>query len=619
MGNRVWRLLCLALIGWVGFGIAAGFVYGAAPALTLYVAPEGGTAYPAAYLTAEDLDGLTGAETVYSAVDAALLPNRITARGTALSALLELIGLSEGDVNSVYAQSSDSGSVITRYPDLFESERFYFPEILELSENGAPGDSDSDGPVPGNPGPERTPVAPMLVSGYRVVRGAADSGRWEDQSGFRLMFGQTDIREQNEPRFGKYIVSLTFVHKPGAAGLPPEATPPEDSGEPGAGGAGSAGGDGSGGESGFVGDSSSTGGGGVTKESGSADESGSAAEPGSAGESGGLGLAADSLTLTVGYFGGPYYEKAVFTAEDLAALPQVEQAYTFIDNMPAVVLESARGARLLDILAAAGIDPASVEAFHFYCTDVQDSWYVSIPKPYLLDTERYYFPRLPEAWDYDLGRASPEAREGAVAVPVIIALADDFRRFGTEADFTQLTTSTRFRLVFGQTDTETPNASRSAKWIHTIQVMLGGTPPGDGTEGAGPDILEREVGSAAGAAAPETRNGSEPGDSAPAESAEDRPVPGDTEDPAPGDSAPGAGESAPEREYAGDVYVISAAGLAGPGGVQRWRRQAMSETAAELPLIHGDNPLVIPAALCTLLCFAAGAAGRVIRFHKEKG
>jgi hypothetical protein len=67
------------------------------------------------------------------------------------------------------------------------------------------------------------------------------------------------------------------------------------------------------------------------------------------------------------------------------------------------------------------------------------------------------------------------------------------------------------------------------------------------------------------------------------------------------------------------VYVISAAGLPGSGGVQRWRRQAMSETAAELPLIHGDNPLAVPAAWCALLFFAAGAAGRVIRFHREKG
>ncbi|MDR1204220.1 MAG: hypothetical protein LBL26_01885, partial [Peptococcaceae bacterium] len=479
MRNRVWRLLCLALMGWVCFGSAAGFVYGAAPVLTLYVAPEGGAAYPAAYLTAEDLNGLTGAETVYSAVDAALLPNRITARGTALSALLGFVGLREGDVASVYARSSDSGSVITRFPDLFGSERFYFPEILELSENAAPDASDSEGPArDGAP----VPVAPVLVSGYRVVRGAGDSERWEDQNGFRLMFGQTDIREQNEPRFGKYIVSLTFELKPGTAGLPPAAAPPEASGDSGAGGgaageSGSTGASGSADAAGSADGAGSAGAAGTADGAGSVGASGTADGAGSAGGDGGLGLAADSLTLTVGYFGGPYYEKAVFTAEDLAALPQVEQAYTFIDNMPAVVLESARGARLSDILAAAGIDSASVEAFHFYCTDVKDSWYVSIPKPYLLDTERYYFPRLPEAWDYDLGRASPEAREGAVAVPVIIALADDFRRFGTEPDFSRLTTSTRFRLVFGQTDTETPNASRSAKWIHTIQVMLGGTPP----------------------------------------------------------------------------------------------------------------------------------------------
>jgi hypothetical protein len=551
--------LWLALTGWVCFGVAA---YGAAPVLTLYVAPEGRTAYPVAYLTAGELDALPRVEAVYSAVDAASLPNRIAARGTALSALLELIGLRENDVASVYARSSDGGSVITEYPDLFEAERFYFPEILELSEN---------------PAAERTPVAPMLVSAYRVIRGAAGSERTEDQSGFRLMFGQRNILEQTEPRFGKYIVSLTFVLKPGTAGLPPEAPALEDVGGSG--------------DSGDAGESGTGGGGPAGEVSGF---------PGEVSDS---GLAADSLTLTVGYFGGPYYEKAVFTAEELAALPQFEQAYTFIDNMPAVVLESARGPRLLDILAEAGIDPASVEAFHFYCTDVEDSWYVSIPKPYLLDTERYYYPRLPELWDYDTGGAPAEAQEGAVAVPVIIALADDFRRFGTEPDFTRLTASTRFRLVFGQTDTETPNASRSAKWIHTIQVMLGGMPPADGAaeDGSGESVLNGEVGSAA---APETRSDSEREVSEPGHSAADA-----------GEVSPGKGLSAP----GGGVYVISAAEPPGAGGVQRWRRQAMSETAAELPMIGGDSPLLIPVAWCAALLFAAGAAGRVIRFYKEKG
>jgi hypothetical protein len=43
----------------------------------------------------------------------------------------------------------------------------------------------------------------------------------------------------------------------------------------------------------------------------------------------------------------------------------------------------------------------------------------------------------------------------------------------------------RFHLVFGMTDTETRTAHMSAKWIHTIYIELGGTPPknNDGSSG----------------------------------------------------------------------------------------------------------------------------------------
>jgi ABC-type Fe3+-siderophore transport system permease subunit len=44
----------------------------------------------------------------------------------------------------------------------------------------------------------------------------------------------------------------------------------------------------------------------------------------------------DTLTIKVGYFGGPYYEKAVFAMDDLWNMDLVYDSYTFVDNMPAV-------------------------------------------------------------------------------------------------------------------------------------------------------------------------------------------------------------------------------------------------------------------------------------------
>lgn len=202
---------------------------------------------------------------------------------------------------------------------------------------------------------------------------------------------------------------------------------------------------------------------------------------------------ATSLTINVGYYGGPYHTKKVYTLSDLEALPQVEQAYTFIDAMPAVVIDSARGVKLTDLLADAGIDVNSVEAFYFYATDVKKGWYESLTKSVLLDTPRYYYPNLPTHWDFDTQSAIPGAVYGAVRVEPVLALYDNWKRFATAPDFSVRDTSTRFRLLFGQTDTNSRTASRSVKWVHAIDVMLGGTPPTGIT--LDQDIADVKVGS----------------------------------------------------------------------------------------------------------------------------
>ncbi len=200
--------------------------------------------------------------------------------------------------------------------------------------------------------------------------------------------------------------------------------------------------------------------------------------PGAAGaDSGSIGVSADTLTIKVGYFGGPYYTKKVYTFNELEAMPQVQQAYTFIDNMPAVVIDSAQGVKLTDLLEDAGIDINSVEAFYFYATDTKVGWYQCLPKSYLLDTTRYYYPNLPTHWDSDTHSSIPGAVYGAVQVEPIIATWDNWQRFATAPDFSVQDTYTRFRLLFGQTDTATHTAMRSVKWVHAIEVMLGGTPP----------------------------------------------------------------------------------------------------------------------------------------------
>jgi hypothetical protein len=79
-------------------------------------------------------------------------------------------------------------------------------------------------------------------------------------------------------------------------------------------------------------------------------------------------------------------------------------------------------------------------------------------------------------------------------VEPIIATRDNWQRFATAPDFSVQDTSTRFRLLFGQTDTSTHTAIRSVKWVHAIEVMLGGTPPSGVT--LDQDMVNIKVGSA---------------------------------------------------------------------------------------------------------------------------
>lgn len=189
------------------------------------------------------------------------------------------------------------------------------------------------------------------------------------------------------------------------------------------------------------------------------------------------GVPSDTLTIKVGYFGGPYHTKKVYTLSEIEALSPVQQAYTFIDRMPSVCIDSARGLGLKDLLDDAGIDVNSVETFYFYSTDMKDSWYACLTKSYLLDTTRYYYPHLPECWDSHAGSPMPGAAYGAIPVDTIMAIEDNWQRFAVVPDFAHMSGDSRFRLVFGQEDVSSCIASRSAMWVHVIEVMLGGTPP----------------------------------------------------------------------------------------------------------------------------------------------
>ena len=133
---------------------------------------------------------------------------------------------------------------------------------------------------------------------------------------------------------------------------------------------------------------------------------------------------ASTLTVKVGYYGGPYYEKHVFDLNELNSLPQVKADYTFIDSMPAVVIDHVQGVRLADIVEASGIDLGSVATFYFWTKDKSNDYYTSFKKTELIDKARYCYKSLPENFDYDAGRGNEYATSVKERVDTVISLAD---------------------------------------------------------------------------------------------------------------------------------------------------------------------------------------------------
>ena len=393
------------------------------------------------------------------------------------------------------------------------------------------------------------------------------------------------------------------------------------------------------------------------------------------------GYAADSLTVKVGYFGGPYYEKHVFTLQDLWAMDVVNADYTFIDNMPSVVIDHVAGVRLSDLMDAAGIDLNSVETFYFWTQDKQSGYYTSYSKTALIDTPRYCYYSLPDNFDEETGRGGDYATSNGMPVDTLIALADDWNRciagatFGS--DYLNLNTNTRFRLIFGQTNGFEKTASRSAKWIHEIVAELGGAPTltldASALEGEVGSVLRTEASISADSAvlknekvkwsssdesvaavdedgnitvksegtaviaatfgdvsASVTVNGT-PGKSATFSAAAKPGGAGDRDNTDEAASNPLSPDSKPQSPALSETRTPQETGkeiqpiqpkadtYTTEGGVQNWRAYEMSETAAALPEIQLDNPLLGITGLLSAALFAGGGILFAAKFYHDIG
>jgi hypothetical protein len=424
---------------------------------------QGETVLQEKKLYLDNLEGMTLTRQIYTSLDADDTPQLILAEGIPLADLLKTMNVQLEDVQTFHIYSSEGWDRGLTKKFLFDVPRFAYPEILSAQANDQQSASDKalkeeTGPKTDQAGikddkvivnaftdNEPMPVQPMLTfrCNEELMGTTIDWGKLGSNFGIRICYGQINKADVCSSLYGTHINQLEINVKPSI----------QNSENPN---------------------------GSNAKLTGGSDDSskdeviGSVKDPDSGKQ---IDNVPTALTIKAGYFGQEYTILKTFTLAELKSLPQIKQAYTLIDGK-SVVVETAVGVRLVDLMAAAGVDTNSVQVFHFYSRDNGGDRGVSLTKTYLLDTPRYFYPRLAYSWNS--GPTAGAAR-GAIRVNTIVALKDYWKKSTTVPDFYPVNGNNRFRLVLGQTNTTTETASRSLQWIHTIEVQIsGGTVEGNG-------------------------------------------------------------------------------------------------------------------------------------------
>ena len=121
--------------------------------------------------------------------------------------------------------------------------------------------------------------------------------------------------------------------------------------------------------------------------------------------------------ITVEVIGDGITKPSVYSQVYLEAMPQVQSVYSTINTWPTKKWYVARGVRLADLLAAAGIKD---EAETIIITS-SDGFKLTFTRKELLEDTRYYYPGLKDNDEY-LGNI-PGSPDGALPVDTILALA----------------------------------------------------------------------------------------------------------------------------------------------------------------------------------------------------
>lgn len=213
----------------------------------------------------------------------------------------------------------------------------------------------------------------------------------------------------------------------------------------------------------------------------------------------------NNFKVWVGYFGGPYYEKASYTHDELEGIMEDTNGgelieYSSMDKTGFLRKGFACGIYLVDLLDIVGIDRSAVTQLYF---DTDDSYRADDEAnpvrqwsyKNLLGTTRYYYPNLYQYYDY-LDSKIPsknlaKIERSKTQVEPVLALESSFQKIGGNAqtqedglkaaeavwnDTSQMTSTLGNRIMFGQTSPDDHTAGYSAHSIKSLKVTYAGHP-----------------------------------------------------------------------------------------------------------------------------------------------
>jgi hypothetical protein len=210
----------------------------------------------------------------------------------------------------------------------------------------------------------------------------------------------------------------------------------------------------------------------------------------------------DGVLVVVGYAGGPYYEKHIFSSAELNALSSGPYEYATISHGYFLRHGIAYGVPVGTLVSAAGIDPTNLWRFGYGARDNYrpgamdgygyESWSWSS-----LNSARYFYPNV---WLYyyrndsfaDRSGIYPEdmaaATAGAQVVPAILttssqlkpgwAYDDNFTLAENQAEWNNMPPWDTYsmRLMYGQYGILDLNSDAFIREIEVVYCIFGGTP-----------------------------------------------------------------------------------------------------------------------------------------------